>query len=89
MSITTSIPTGATEPDAVEAVRELSATDVSGCDRVELDRVVALGRRVRGFLDCVDVQVARRSDRLADQGHGDPGACTRVCVSGGSTTRAA
>jgi len=72
MSITTSIPTGATEPDAVEAVRELAATDVSGCDRVELDRVVALGRRVRGFLDCVDVQVARRSDRLADQGHGDP-----------------
>jgi len=72
MSITTSIPAGATEPDAVEAVRELSATDVSGCDRVELDRVVALGRRVRGFLDCVDVQVARRSDQLTDQGHGDP-----------------
>ncbi|CAN5742161.1 hypothetical protein BH20ACT4_BH20ACT4_10670 [soil metagenome] len=57
---------------AVDAMRELAATDVSGCDRGELDRVVTLGRRVRGFLDCVDVQVARRSDQLADQGHGDP-----------------
>lgn len=58
---------------AVDAVRELAATDVSGCDRAELDRVVALGRRVRGFLDTVDVQVARRSDRLFDEGHGEPG----------------
>ena len=57
---------------AVEAMAELSGTDVSGCDRGELDRVVALGRRVRGFVDSVDVQVARRSDRLTDQGHGDP-----------------
>ncbi|MDQ3738127.1 MAG: HNH endonuclease [Actinomycetota bacterium] len=57
---------------AVEAMSELAATDVSGCDRDELHRVVMLGRRVRSFLDTVDVQVARRSDQLCDQGHGDP-----------------
>ena len=70
MSTTTTTTSAA--PSAVAALAELADTDVSGCDRGELDRVIGLGRRIRSFLDCVDVQVARRSDQLTDQGHGDP-----------------
>ncbi|MDQ3739181.1 MAG: HNH endonuclease [Actinomycetota bacterium] len=64
--------TTSTATCAGKAMTELAATDVSGCDRDELARVVMLGRRVRSFLDTIDVQVARRSDQLCDQGHGDP-----------------
>ncbi|MDQ3738388.1 MAG: HNH endonuclease [Actinomycetota bacterium] len=64
--------TSAAVPGAVEAMTELAATDISGCDGDELERVVMLGRRVRCHLDTIDVQIARRSDQLCDQGHGDP-----------------
>ncbi len=44
-----------------EAIAGLLAVDVAGCDRAGLGGVVKLAQRVRGWVDAVDVAIARRS----------------------------
>ena len=43
-----------------EAIAGLLAVDVAGCDRAGLGAVVTLAQRVRGWVDAVDVAIARR-----------------------------
>jgi hypothetical protein len=54
-----------------EAIAELLAVDVAVCDRAGLAGVVWLAQRVRGWVDAVDVAIARRSRELAVEGRSD------------------
>ena len=54
-----------------EAIAVLLAVDVSGCDRAGLGGVVKLAQRVRGWVDAVDVAIARRSRQLAAEGRSE------------------
>ena len=44
-----------------EAITGLLAVDVTVCDRTGLGAAVSLAQRVRGWVDAVDVAIARRS----------------------------
>ena len=57
-----------------EAFAELLAVDVAGCDRAGLTGVVKLSQRVRGWVDAVDVAIARRSRELAAEGRSESAA---------------
>ncbi|MGH9133021.1 MAG: DUF222 domain-containing protein [Ilumatobacteraceae bacterium] len=57
-----------------EVVARLVAADVAGCDRAALGQVVQLAQRVRGWVDAVDVQIARRSRALAAEGRSESAA---------------
>ena len=50
------------------AVEALAATDIGGCDRDDLDVVLARWRTVRSFTDAIEVAVARRCRELAAEG---------------------
>ena len=47
-----------------EAIAGLLAVDVAGCDRAGLGAAVTLAQRVRGWVDPVDVAIARRTARV-------------------------
>ena len=51
-----------------EAIAELLTVDVAGCDRDGLTGVVKLAQRVRGWVDAVDVAIARRVTRARRRG---------------------
>jgi hypothetical protein len=51
-----------------DTVAALLEVDVRRCDRAGLGRLVALSQRVRGWVDAVDVAIARRSGELAEVG---------------------
>jgi hypothetical protein len=51
-----------------EAVASLLAVEIAVCDRAGLGVVVELAQRVRGWVDAVDVAIARRSRELAAAG---------------------
>ena len=57
-----------------EAIAELLAVDVTVCDRTGLTGVVRLAQRVRGWVDAVDVAIARRSRELAAEGRSESAA---------------
>ena len=57
-----------------EAIAELLAVDVAVCDRAGLTGVVRLAQRVRGWVDAVDVAIARRSKELAAEGRSESAA---------------
>ena len=57
-----------------EAIAGLLAVDVAGCDRAGLAGVVRLAQRVRGWVDAVDVAIARRSRELAAEGRSESAA---------------
>ncbi len=57
-----------------EAIAELLTLDVAGCDRAGLTGVVRLAQRVRGWVDAVDVAIARRSRELAAEGRSESAA---------------
>ncbi|HEX4983980.1 MAG TPA: DUF222 domain-containing protein [Ilumatobacteraceae bacterium] len=57
-----------------EALAGLLAVDVSACDRAGLTGVVKLAQRVRGWVDAVDVAIARRSRELAAEGRSESAA---------------
>ena len=57
-----------------EAIAELLAVEVAGCDRAGLGVVVKLAQRVRGWVDAVDVAIARRSRELAAEGRSESAA---------------
>ena len=57
-----------------EAIAGLLAVDVGGCDRAGLAGVVRLAQRVRGWVDAVDVAIARRSRELAAEGRSESAA---------------
>jgi hypothetical protein len=54
-----------------EAIAALLAADVAGCDRAGLGSAVKLAQRVRGWVDAVDVAIARRSRELAAEGRSE------------------
>ena len=54
-----------------EAIASLLAIDVSACDRAGLAGGVKLAQRVRGWVDAVDVAIARRSHELAAEGRSE------------------
>ena len=47
---------------------------LAGCDRAGLGRAVMLAQRVRGWVDAVDVAIARRSRELAAEGRSESAA---------------
>ena len=49
-------------------------SSVAGCDRAGLGGVVKLAQRVRGWVDAVDVAIARRSRELAAEGRSESAA---------------
>ncbi len=51
-----------------EAIAGLLAVDVAVCDRAGLAGVVKLAQRVRGWVDAVDVAIARRSQGVGRRG---------------------
>ena len=57
-----------------EAIAGLLAVDLAGCDRAGLAGVVKLAQRVRGWVDAVDVAIARRSKELAAEGRSESAA---------------
>ena len=57
-----------------EAIAALLAVDVSACDRAGLAGAVKLAQRVRGWVDAVDVAIARRSRELAAEGRSESAA---------------
>jgi hypothetical protein len=57
-----------------EAIAGLLAVDVAGCDRTGLTGVVKLSQQVRGWVDAVDVAIARRSRELAAAGRSESAA---------------
>ena len=57
-----------------EAIAELLTVDVTVCDRPGLTGVVKLAQRVRGWVDAVDVAIARRSKELAAEGRSESAA---------------
>jgi hypothetical protein len=57
-----------------EAIAGLLAVELAGCDRAGLTGVVRLAQRVRGWVDAVDVEIARRSRELAAEGRSEPAA---------------
>ena len=57
-----------------EAIAELLTVDVAACDRAGLTGVVRLAQRVRGWVDAVDVAIARRSKELAAEGRSESAA---------------
>ena len=57
-----------------EAIAGLLAVDVAGCDRAGLAGVVKLAQRVRGWVDAVDVAIARRTRELAAEGRSESAA---------------
>src|SRR5687768_7080382 len=57
-----------------EAIAGLLAVDVAGCDGAGLGGVVRLAQRVRGWVDAVDVVIARRSRELAAEGRSESAA---------------
>ena len=57
-----------------EAIAGLLAVDVAGCDRAGLGAAVTLAQRVRGWVDAVDVAIARRSRELAAEGRSESAA---------------
>ena len=57
-----------------EAIAGLLAVDVAGCDRSGLGAAVMLAQRVRGWVDAVDVAIARRSRELAAEGRSESAA---------------
>ena len=57
-----------------EAIASLLAVDVAACDRAGLTGVVKLAQRVRGWVDAVDVAIARRSEELAAEGRSESAA---------------
>ena len=57
-----------------EAIAELLTVEVAGCDRAGLTGVVKLAQRVRGWVDAVDVAIARRSRELAAEGRSESAA---------------
>ncbi len=50
-----------------QALDAVLAADVACAERADLERLIKLVRRVRGCLDAVDVQIARRGRALADR----------------------
>ena len=57
-----------------EAIAALLAVEVAGCDRAGLAGVVKLAQRVRGWVDAVDVAIARRTRELAAEGRSESAA---------------
>ena len=57
-----------------EAIAGLLAVDVAVCDRAGLGVAVKLAQRVRGWVDAVDVAIARRSRELAAEGRSESAA---------------
>jgi hypothetical protein len=57
-----------------EAIAGLLAVDVTVCDRAGLGVAVKLAQRVRGWVDAVDVAIARRSRELAAEGRSESAA---------------
>jgi len=57
-----------------EAIAGLLAVDVAVCDRSGLASAVMLAQRVRGWVDAVDVAIARRSRELAAEGRSESAA---------------
>jgi hypothetical protein len=57
-----------------EAIAGLLALDVADCDRVGLGSAVRLAHQVRGWVDAVDVAIARRSRELAAEGRSESAA---------------
>jgi hypothetical protein len=57
-----------------EAIAELLAVDVAVCDRAGLGAAVKSAQRVRGWVDAVDVAIARRSRELAAEGRSESAA---------------
>ncbi len=57
-----------------EAIAGLLAVELAGCDRAGLAGVVKLAQRVRGWVDAVDVAIARRSKELAAEGRSESAA---------------
>lgn len=53
--------------DVTEALAALLLADVSSAERDDLTRLVGHVRQVRGALDAVDVQIARRGRQLAER----------------------
>jgi hypothetical protein len=64
-------PPDAAPMDAAAVVAVLMSVDVAGCDRDGLGRVVAWCQQVRGFVDGVDVRVARRARELEAEGRSE------------------
>jgi hypothetical protein len=54
--------------DVAAVVAVLMAVDVAGCDRDGLGRVVGWSQQLRGFVDGIDVRVARRARELEAEG---------------------
>ena len=57
-----------------EAIAGLLAVELAGCDRAGLGAAVTLAQRVRGWVDAVDVAIARRSRELAAEGRSESAA---------------
>ncbi|HWM20210.1 MAG TPA: hypothetical protein VNO51_11025, partial [Ilumatobacteraceae bacterium] len=57
-----------------EAIASLLAVEVAVCDRTGLGVAVELAQRVRGWVDAVDVAIARRSRELAAEGRSESAA---------------
>ncbi len=53
--------------EASEALDAVLSADIACAERDDLERLIKLVRRVRGCLDAVDVQIARRGRALADR----------------------
>jgi hypothetical protein len=59
-------------PEALRALDALLAADPACAERDELAQLVTLVRRLRGFLDAYDVQIARRGQTLAERDRPQP-----------------
>ena len=57
-----------------EAIAGLLAVELAACDRAGLRVAVTLAQRVRGWVDAVDVAIARRSKELAAEGRSESAA---------------
>ena len=53
--------------EVAQALDAVLATDVACAERDDLERLIKLVRRVRGCLDAIDVQIARRGRALAER----------------------
>jgi hypothetical protein len=59
-------------PEVLDALEVLLAADLSVAERDDLAELVHQSRKVRGFVDAYDVQIARRGRALAERDHPRP-----------------